>query len=255
MLPDDLDVVIQELNRRTASKEKEDQSRGAKKQKITWPDLHRAEFPKGGLRWGEPKDMYPGSDVNGSPWYQVLPQREKEVLAYGLKVIGRDRAIDTSQSLTRLQFSKKCGGIDILPTICPKMNLFVPFPKPSNDVMYPRPLLGRELMALQGYPCDELFEEQVVNFSARLAKDRRPAHDVEPVLADLAGNMFPGTVVQALMLSTFLAMPWVGCVRAPAPGRSRQPGSDADDESGSDEEFGMGKIMSILQRGKRNAGG
>jgi len=259
MLPDDAEVCIQELTRREANKT--EQGRSGKKQKTKWPDLHRSEFEKKGLRWGDPKDMYPGSDVSGSPWYQVLPQREKEALTYGLKVIGRDKTIDTSQSLTRLQFSKKCDGIDVLPTICPKMNLFVPFPVPSNDVMYPRPMLGRELLFLQGYPCDELFDEQVENFVARLAKERRHAHDVEPVLADLAGNMFPGTVVQALMLSTFLAMPWVGRVGTAPKGfgnvggsSSWDPSSEEEADADSDEQV-MGNIMRILQLGKRKAGG
>ena len=252
MFPDDAEFVIHELQRRQASKQ--EQSRCTKKAKTKWPELHRSEFPKAGLRWGEPEDMYPGSDVSGSPWYHVLPQREKEVLTYGLKVIGGDRTVDTSQSVTRLQFAKMRDGIDMLPTICPKMTLFVPFAKPRDDIMYPRPMLGRELMALQAYPLDEVFEEQVANFVARLAKDRRPAHDVEPVLADLAGNMFPGTVVQALLLSTFLAMPWAEAVGKPGRACKGGRGTDSDDESGSDEAFGMGNIMSILQRGKRNGG-
>ena len=209
MLPDDYHAVADELRRREQVSQADT---GAKKKKPDWPELHRREYLKIGLRWGAPHDMHPGEEIAASPWYAVLPPREKEALLYGLKTIGENATIDTSQSITRLQHSKDVNGIEVLPTICPKMNLFVPFPLHTADVMYPRPLIGRELMMLQGFPTDEAFEEQIENFKGQLRKSRVEC-EVEPTLSDMAGNMFPATVVQALLMSTFLALPWAAAQR------------------------------------------
>ncbi|CAK8995068.1 unnamed protein product [Durusdinium trenchii] len=176
LLPDSHGLVQIELNRRVSKKKD-----GEAKDKAAWPEQHSALAEKYGVQW----PLQPSKELASSVWYDVLPDREKEVLCFVnimneriTNVDDKIQYVDISQSATRLPTSTR--GSQVTPTILPGSKLW--------HVGRKRLLLGTELMALQGLPMTEFPENILTTLSQKQC-------------ADLAGNMFAVPCVMAVVMS------------------------------------------------------
>jgi len=190
LLPGSDPYVKGELQRR------QEACRGAT-DRLDYQVKHKDFLASKGISWAR---LQVPAETKASPWYQVLPQREREVLAYAIAAHPELVSVDCSQRIDRASI----GRGPRLPTITPggKVYLMVSMAEKGSKVSGPcnRLLLGLEALKLQGFPTNLLphAEPHVL-----------PS---DPQLMDLAGNAFPGTVLSAIFLALYLHLPPVSRV-------------------------------------------
>ena len=148
-------------------------------------DIHRKEYRRLGLRWGA---LRLPAMIEASLDYSQLPAREKDCLKVTAVRYPEARAIDVSQSISRLPRSKTRDGVVHLETLLPNSKYY--------DLVLCRVLCGAEKMRAQGFPT-ERFPSLLEQSTPQL-------------LHDLAGNAMAGTVVLAVLTAFLLAAPWTG---------------------------------------------
>ena len=193
LLADDCDVVTNELCNRLSRK-----SFDGDMSQDKWPIKHLDWCRANKVRW--PYVAVSASDKS-SPWYSLLEQREKEVLAASHRAEPVPMAVDVGQSLGRVPVSlvARVGphDVEILPTQLPNgktwLSIFPTgdFPKSKHH----RLLIGREALSAQGYPWQRLPTDMLAKYG-------------ESFLHDLAGNAYPGTVMLALLSCAFMCVQW-----------------------------------------------
>ena len=104
--------------------------------------------------------------------------------------------VDTSQSFAggqaghgRVVLSTQTS----LPTMMPGNSWWMRRKRPGGGEMLNRPMVGREALMMQAFPCNR------IDFSD-VSDDR--------LLTDLAGNAFNGMCVGALLDAMFMSIPW-----------------------------------------------
>ncbi len=157
------------------------------------------DFRAAGLRYGvhgcTPR-------TQGSPWFGTLTDRERTALAYSQGVEPEALARNISQSVTRVPTSTRLPGPGgsgevqiIAPTFLPGQLLWL-----ELETQEPRALLGREALAMQGFP---------VNENPKLAGSFE-----ESLMQNLASNAMNMLLVLALLQACLEAAPWA---RTPDP--------------------------------------
>ena len=152
-----------------------------------WIDLHQRFAASKGVSWST---MKPDAHIKNSKWFYLLPTREREIVTLWKQAVPSAESVDCSARIDR----QSIGSGGILPTIVPGGKTFLLLKGPNKQPLN-RILLGREALALQGYPVEKVYPE---------GHDDIPAN---PKLHDLAGNAFPTTVCLALFLATFACIP------------------------------------------------
>ena len=179
ILPDDHARVVQELQRRKGLN-------NSKPAKEGWRAKHKSFLASKGISW---RTLSAPPDTQASEWFQLAPEREQEVIMYGIATTqGTLTAIDTSQNMDRSPpICTKC-----LPTFTTGSQLFMMHcnkKKPLN-----RFLLGSEALALQGFPTSYLS----------VADGWVPS---EAQMLNLAGNAFTSTACAAVIAGVFARLP------------------------------------------------
>ncbi len=202
LLPDDDPAVARELARSLASP-------GHRNALGEWTNHHVKEYQASGLRWAA---HGPSPRVLGSPWFQVLSQREQQTLSYWSAQCPDKIMFNLSQSLARVPMSHKEGGTTerhVAPCMLPRQTMWVDHP----GMKAPRLLLGREALALQGFPiarCKETADENSERF-----------------MQDLAGNAMSLPVALAILMSALMALPWADRETGEAPASEREDVDEA----------------------------
>ena len=154
------------------------------------------DFRAAGLRYGVHKCT---PRTQGSPWFGTLTEREQAALAFSQGVEPKALARNISQSVTRVPTSSTVGEgqdrVHLAPTFLPGQLLWL-----ELETQEPRVLLGREALAMQGFP---------VNENPKLAGSFE-----ESLMQNLAGNAMNMLVVLALLQACLEAVPWA---RTPDP--------------------------------------
>ena len=143
-------------------------------QDTKWMTLHMDRCEELGISW--PPDV--PADLASNQWLQVVPQREREIVAIA-SMDEETRWVDASQQVTRARMSKSSSS----PTVLPGCHLF--------SFEAGRFLVGRDLMRLQGFPVECLP-------SSSKWSDRQ--------YADLAGNGFAITCSLAMDIAVLLSV-------------------------------------------------
>ena len=224
LLDQDDPAVAHELEKR--------QSRTSKGWDSGTIQAHRLAWAQAGGRW---LATPPRKNDVTTPWYDTLPAREKDKLAFHhwkYREEARDRALGTDVGLSIVRetwLTVEESGRVLAPTVCPKSKLWVSFSKESGVERHGL-LLGMELMQLQGFPiyCPSL--------KALVAKEQE---DNGAFLSDLAGNAFPSTVIVALVVAILFALEF-------------KPDSDATLASTSED---VQAALRLIKRGRRTAEG
>lgn len=164
---------------------------------------------KSNMSWSEcvaPKDQC------DSPWFALLPEREKFALAYTMKHSPGAKIIDTSQSAGRCCTSDGTRVFALLPRS-----------KPWH-LDHKRPVLGKEMLMCHGMPA---------NFLDRAKLQTHGFSD--PFLRDLAGNSVVAEAFAAMLIGALLHWPRervAAKAAAPAPSLAapaEHTSSDSDD--------------------------
>ena len=149
-------------------------------------DLHQAFMSRKGVSWAQ---LRAPPSTEESAWFQLCPQREKDIIAFALTHKPDLTSVDCSQRIDRCTMTVK----GILPTITPKAKYFLGrFPGMGGRRLN-RFILGVESLAFQGFPV-ELLARTAANTSDRQYQD-------------LAGNAFPSTCLLAIMLAMLVHVP------------------------------------------------
>lgn len=183
LLPERHQRVLDELQRRQAA------TRGSSSKDKNYIPRHQEYIEATGISW---TSLAPAAGIAKSPWYQLLPQREKEIVAFYSTTIPHAVAIDTSQRIDRA--SVPTGPL-ILNTLTPgsknflvgQMSIGKDTPAKPNRI-----LLGYESLGLQAFPVEELEPLDWLS---------------DPQMQDLAGNAFPGTCLLAVFLAMYAKIP------------------------------------------------
>jgi hypothetical protein len=170
---------------------------------------------KSNMSWSEcvaPKDQC------DSPWFALLPEREKFALAYTMKHSPAAKIIDTSQSAGRCCTSDGTRVFALLPRS-----------KPWH-LDHKRPVLGKEMLMCHGMPPKFLdpAKLQAHGFS-------------DPFLRDLAGNSVVAEAFASMLIGAMLHWPAKAAAAASsaaaaapsaaAAAPSRAPSEDSDDDT------------------------
>jgi hypothetical protein len=155
-------------------------------------DLHMKTCMASNVRWAELKLK---AETQSSCWSRLLTAREVEVLAYTQVVYPAVAGVDVGQSMDRLPVTSMLkleggGEVNIAPTLLPKSRVWLC--AKSDLLNAQRFLVAQEQLMLQGWPVEE---HPMPQFSDTLK-------------ADLAGNMFSGTVILSVFASMLFAVPW-----------------------------------------------
>lgn len=168
---------------------------------VGWPEFHQNFLQRKGMTRMQ---VVPGEHIRSSEWFRLLSSREREALGYGLMYVStRDwqaTTIDISQRIDRLVYGKH----GVVSTITPNNKTWlVELPDEQKDdnpkVECNRLLLGRECLALQGFP---------VAWVDGSHAEGTPANVTEHMMMDLAGNAFSFSIIVAAMLGTYLHLEW-----------------------------------------------
>ena len=153
--------------------------------------LHQQIVEAKGISW---TSLAPSGEIAKSEWFKILPQREKEIIAYYTTTVPAAIAIDCSQRIDRV--SPPTEDMQLFTLTPGAKNYLVAKIKSigdSNAKMPNRLLTGWESLALQGFPVETLCLDWCS----------------DPQLHDLAGNSFPGTCLCAIYLAVFANIPQV----------------------------------------------
>ena len=114
----------------------------------------------------------------------------------------------------------------------------------SSDLREPRILLGRESLALQGFPIDVLDE---------MGDSGKKDYLREPLLTDLAGNMVSTPVMLAAVMATMASVSWITA----GPQQLEQTsGSEPDEEEDEDPDLDvMVDLFGAMEAANRKPGG
>ena len=158
-------------------------------------DKHREKWAKvTGQPWGS---VDPTIADRSSEWFQTLPAREKDIIAFHqFRTKGDDElskarrlATDLHQSIDLFTWAACHGDRVVLPTILPQAKMWVSSEKPPIHRM----VTGAESLNFIGWPIFESrFQDLLDNESNHL-------------MQDLAGNAFPTTCILACVLAIVFA--------------------------------------------------
>ena len=203
LLPRDHDAVLAELKERQARHAKAVEQKAAKAAEAegqvslgeNWVEQHMKYAEAKGLQMALPTPP----QLQRSPWFSVLTEREKNALlicrAEKHLVVFRD----LSQSIARINSNSlnENTGQHVCPTLLPKMELWIDNFTGSSS----RLLLGQEALMLQGFP--------VQVFLAALERhDDDEWRPTQSLMLDLAGNAMPLPTVLAMLQAGFCALNW-----------------------------------------------
>ena len=76
-----------------------------------------------------------------------------------------------------------------------------------NEGLFPRQVLGREALALQGFPINRLDEPEVREFIQEM--EHKEIASTDRLFGDIAGSMVATPVMLAIVMSTLMAVSWV----------------------------------------------
>ena len=166
-----------------------------------------------------------------APWWQVLSKRQQHALIFNLKLNLKKQP---DNKVGFLSISSNMGRVGMLTTYegehlimsagMPGQLIYV-----FNEGLLPRQVLGREALALQGFPIDRLDEPTFREF----IKDKEGS--TEPFFGEIAGNMVSTPVTLAIVMSTLVAVSWVEpkivaeVAEQPAPSLSQNLSRQAED--------------------------
>ena len=152
----------------------------------SYQELHQASMSRKGVSWAQ---LRAPPSTEESAWFQLCPQREKDIIAFAMKHKPNLTSVDCSQRIDRCTMTVK----GILPTITPNANHCLGFFPGMGGRPLNRFILGVESLACQGFPA-ELLARTAANTSDRQYQD-------------LAGNAFPSTCLLAIMLAMLVHVP------------------------------------------------
>jgi len=209
MLPDSHPYVTEGLARR-----QEENQKDKSMQDSAWVSDGARLLQKSNMRWSE--CVAPAEQCE-SPWFALMPEREKFALAYTLKHTPGARLIDTSQSAGRCPTTEGAQAF-----------AFLPRSKPWH-MERRRPVLGFEMLLCHGMPVEVLTQPAVGDqgFS-------------DPFLRDLAGNSVVAEAFAAVLIGTLTHWPHEQADAAEAASPS------ADSSASDSEEKAAEEICSIL---------
>ena len=161
-----------------------------------WVDTHMQEYVHDGARWGT---LRPSEEDMASPWFHLLTDRERDILALKTWSHPEKTLIDVSQGIGRVPSSswKDAGDggtqLEIAPCILPGMKLW--------STRLHRLVIGYECLMLQGFPVQ------------RSPAPQAPA-TTQHLMKDLAGNSFSGPVVLAFLAALLFTLDWTEADRS-----------------------------------------
>ena len=150
---------------------------------------HQAFAASKGLSWST---MRPPPAMAKSPWFQAIPQREREIILCRYLLEPDALSVDCSQSIARAPVAHGDSFNTIVPGCRQYLLRNIKVGQHQRAAASQRFLLGFEGMRLQGYPLE-------------LVRDLEGLSD--PQMMDLAGNAFPGTCLMAMFLGVFACIP------------------------------------------------
>ena len=150
---------------------------------------HQAFAASKGLSWST---MRPPPAMAKSPWFQAIPQREREIILCRYLLEPDALSVDCSQSIARAPVAHGDSFNTIVPGCRQYLLRNIKVGQHQAAAASQRFLLGFEGMRLQGYPLE-------------LVRDLEGVSD--PQMMDLAGNAFPGTCLMAMFLGVFACIP------------------------------------------------
>ena len=154
-------------------------------------------------------------DVAAPPWYGTLSARQQHAPCFSLKqqpdagIVFRN--IDRRQLGQGRTAGKGPDGKVVLGTISPLRNMFA-----FTGDGVPRLVLGRESLALQGFPV-MVLDSEAFNRDQPRAKGIKPGF-MENHLQDIADNMVATPVMLAIVMATMAVLTWIS-----APAASSMP--------------------------------
>jgi site-specific DNA-cytosine methylase len=174
--------LAEELSRRQSSKQSV--ARAA-----TYVEKHQSYMASKGVSWTR---LTAPPATEQSPWFQLLPRREQEIVCFGFAVEPELCMVNVGPRIDRCSIIKegKLGTI----TSSTKLYLVKAGPRKAS---LERLVLGWELLGIQGFPMG-LFE-------AAAANGKEVPSDSQ--MSDLAGNAFSGGVVCTLLLAIYATLP------------------------------------------------
>jgi hypothetical protein len=156
----------------------------------SWQRFHEQFFDSKRVTW---RHVRAPDDIRSSPWYELLPCREQEVLAYHAAECNSDAdellGVDTSERIDRAPLSKK-GRFS---SIKPNSRIYL-VPNWAIGRRCNRMLLGHDALALQGFP---------VEWARHALSGVRPS---DSELLDLAGNASTCSIMQALLIASLFVV-------------------------------------------------
>ena len=182
ILPKEDENVVSELARR--------QEHTRKGKRSTY-NMKTAMNTASGLSvpWGT---FPPPADLKESAWFATLTPEQQDALSFSFhQTPGRLLLRDCRNTLGRVRVSTFDSGKHRAQTMVPSQLLIV-----FDGVQPPRCLLGREALALQGFPVNDARIQHIV-------KDFP-----ESFLQDLAGNMVSTPVLLALAAASVSSLTW-----------------------------------------------
>lgn len=189
MLPDDDELVLMELQNWQAIKASRDETHG---KDTSWQSKHQDEYQKCGLRWG---NLIPTKEMKNSAWFDILTEREKDLVVFTHFSAPDVTSIDVGQSIGRHRPQVRS---DIAMTVTPSEKRW--------DMRSHRLRVAPESLALQGIPWEELD----ISFEAS-------------TLHSLAGNAWTGSVCTAFFMGMVVHAP----IPAPSSASSASAARDA----------------------------
>ena len=139
--------------------------------------------------WGS---FPPPAELKASAWFATLTPEQQDALAFSFQQSpGKLLLRDCRNTLGRVRVSTFDSGRHRAQTMVPSQCLIV-----FDGVQPPRCLLGREALALQGFPVDD---ERIQGVIEKVS---------ESFLQDLAGNMVATPVLLALAAASVSSLTW-----------------------------------------------
>ena len=190
------DDTVKEFNRRK-------EASTGNKAEATWHSAHEQYLNSRGMTW---RDAVAPQEVRSSPWFSLLPAREKDILGVHLFESTKAKScvfgVDLNPRIDRPSFCRDGMMCAITPgsklwlakCCCTSRTCAQATRQWQHKCQ--RLVTGGEALALQGYP------KQWLDKAA--AGGELPG---DVLLMDLAGNAFPCTVMGAVMLGVFTRMP------------------------------------------------
>ena len=150
-----------------------------------WPDLHQRFLRAQGIRWST---LEPTPANVKSPFFERLSLREREIVNYScLAKNPKNLIVNISQSINVLHFGRECEDKMICSVQMPGGKYWL---EDGHRI-----LLGREGLALQGFPYKKVSAKVLAQFG-------------ESFLQDLAGNAYPGTMMLSCVIAAITSAAW-----------------------------------------------